>query len=71
MENAVPPTMLRNAPAPPLGLHVNVLTGKFRFHTPMMNDRPQWMPICDIIEDDATKMEAMEKKLWPRRTSKE
>lgn len=71
MENAVPPTMLPNAPAPPLGLHVNVLTGKFRFHTPMMNDRPQWMPVCDIIEDDANKLDAMEKELRPRRTNKE
>lgn len=71
MENAVPPTMLRNAPTPPLGLHVNILTGNFRFPTPMMNDRPQWMPVCDVISDDANKLDAMEKELRPRQTNKE
>lgn len=71
MENALPPTILPNAPAPPLGLHVNVLTGNFRFHTPMMNSRPQWMPVCDIIRDDDAKMEAMENELRPKRTGKE
>lgn len=40
MENGVPSTMLPNAPTPPLGLHVDILNGNFRFHTPMMNDRP-------------------------------
>ena len=53
MENTRPPTILPNTPAPPLGLHVNVLTGNFRFHTPMMNRRPQWMAVCDIIRDAA------------------
>ena len=71
MENSLPPTMLPNAPAPPLGLHVDVLSGNFRFHTPMMNRRPQWMPVCDIIQDDAAKMEAMEKALRPKRNAEE
>ena len=71
MENALPPTILPNAPAPPLGLHVNVLTGNFRFHTPMMNSRPQWMAVCDIIHDNAAKLEAMENELLPKRTNKE
>ena len=43
----------RSAP----GLHVNVLTGNFRFHTPMMSSRPQWMPVSDIMKDDAAKLE--------------
>ncbi len=71
MEDALPPTMLPNAPAPPLGLHVNVLTGNFRFRTPMMNSRPQWMPVCDIIHDEAAKLEEMEHELRPKRTSEE
>ena len=71
MEDAVPPTMLPNAPTPPLGLHVNILTGNFRFHTPMMEHSPQWMPVCDVIRDDATEIEAMEDELRPKRTSKE
>ena len=71
MENALPPTILPNAPAPPLGLHVNVLTGNFRFHTPMMNSRPQWMLVSDVIRDDAAKLEAMENDLRPKRTSEE
>ena len=50
----MPPTMLPNAPTPPLGLHVNILTGNFRFYTPMMEHSPQWMPVCDVIRDDAT-----------------
>ena len=71
MENSLPPTILPNAPAPPLGLHVDVLSGNFRFHTPMMNRRPQWMPVCDIIQDDAAKMEAMEKALRPKRNAED
>ena len=71
MENALPPTILPNAPAPPLGLHVKVLTGNFRFYTPMMNSRPQWMAVCDIIRDDDAKLEAMEQELRPKRTSEE
>ena len=71
MENALPPTILPNAPAPPLGLHVNVLTGNFRFRTPMMNSRPQWMAVCDIMKDDDAKLEAMEQELRPKRTSEE
>ena len=71
MENSLPPTILPNAPAPPLGLHVNVLTGNFRFHSPMMNSRPQWMTVCDIIHDNAAKLEAMETELRPKRTNKE
>ena len=37
----------------------------------MMNSRPQRMPVCDIIHDDAAKLEAMENALRPRRTSAE
>ena len=71
MENAVPSTILPNAPTPPLGLNVNILNGNFRFYTPMMKNRPQWMPICDIIQDDAAKLEAMEINLRSKRTSEE
>ncbi len=71
VENTLPPNILPNAPEPPLGLHVNALTGNFRFWSPMMNRRPQWIPVCDIIHDNAAKLEAMEKALRPRRTNKE